>query len=110
MHTNNYKKNKTEIRREGRNGANLGPEEADLARADLLHGEDLLLGKDRISRQQIVEEKSCLFQEGGHLGPNLPPLDPVSPHFPPPVIIQGHLLAGFMKTAQVGSWKPHTLN
>ena len=90
MHTNNYKKNKREIRREGRNGAKLGPEEADLARADLLHGEDLLLGKDRISRQQIVEEKSCLFQEGGlfheggQLGPNLPLPDPVSPHLSPP--------------------------
>ena len=50
MHTNNYKKNKTEIRREGRNGAKLGPEEADLARGDLL------LRKDRISLQQFVEE------------------------------------------------------
>ena len=34
--------------REGRNGAKLGPEEADLARGDLL------LGKDSISRQQLL--------------------------------------------------------
>ena len=48
-----------------------------------------------------VDEKSCLFQEGGHLGPNLPPLDPVSPHFSPPVGIQRHHLAGFMTSIDV---------
>ena len=38
----------------------------------------------------IVDDKCCLFQEGGHLGPNLPPPDPVSPHFSPPDSIQRH--------------------
>ena len=31
-----------------------------------------------------VDEKSCVFEEGRHLGPTLPPPDPVSPHFSPP--------------------------
>ena len=57
-----------------------------------------------------VDEKCCLFQEGGHLGPNLPPPDPVSPHFSPPDSIQRHHLAGFMKTVPSDSWSPHTLN
>ena len=57
-----------------------------------------------------VDEKSCVFEEGRHLGPNLPPPDPVSPHFSPPVVIQRHLLAGFMKTAPAGTWRPHTSN
>ena len=58
-----------------------------------------------------VDEKSCVFEEGRHLGPTLPPPDPVSPHFSPPVIIQRHLLAaGFMKTAPAGTWRPHTSN
>ena len=35
-----------------------------------------------------VAEKCCLFQEGGHLGPNLPPPHPVLPYFSPPVSIQ----------------------
>ena len=57
-----------------------------------------------------VDEKCCLFQEGGHLGPNLPPPDPVSPHFTPLDSIQRHHLAGFMKTVPSDSWSPHTLN
>ena len=69
MHTNNYKKNKREIRREGRNGAKLGPEEADLARADLLQGEDLLLGKDRISRQQIRSARAKSASSGPSFAP-----------------------------------------
>ena len=58
-----------------------------------------------------VDEKSCVFEEGRHLVPTLPPPDPVSPHFSPPVIIQRHpLAAGFMKTAPAGAWRPHTSN
>ena len=57
-----------------------------------------------------VDEKSCVFEEGRHLGPTLPAPDPVSPHFSPPVIIQRPLLAGFMKTAPAGTWRPHTSN
>ena len=57
-----------------------------------------------------VDDKCCLFQEGGHLGPNLPPPDPVSPHFSPPDSIQRHHLAGFMKTVPSDTRSPHTLN
>ena len=52
----------------------------------------LFLPSRQHSTTSIVDEKCCLFQEGGHLGANLPPLDPVSPHFSPPVRIQRHQL------------------
>ena len=57
-----------------------------------------------------VDDKCCLFQEGGHLGPNLPPPNPVWPHFSPPDSIQRHHLAGFMKTVTSDTRSPHTLN
>ena len=59
------------------------------------------------STTSIVDEKCCLYQEGGRLGPNLTPLDPVWPHFSPSVSIQRHHLAGFMKTVPSDSWSPH---
>ena len=44
------------------------------------------------SRTSIVDEKRCVFQEGGHLWPNRPSPDAVSPHFSPPDSIQRHQL------------------
>ena len=67
----------------------------------------LFLPSRQHSTTSIVDEKCCLYQEGGRLGPNLTPLDPVWPHFSPSVSIQRHHLAGFMKTVPSDSWSPH---